>query len=63
MWKLFCDRCGKNITSEHRNDLTYHYIEKRYANHALCFGDFEICDECNEQLREWFYALRRSDNE
>ncbi len=59
MQRVFCDRCGKDITKALHCGLAYTYKELSRSNNALRFGDFEICDECNDQLRDWFYSIKK----
>lgn len=60
MQRTFCDRCGEEITQSYDCGLDiYTYIEKGHRNRAINNGHVELCEKCNNRLRDWFYHIKR----
>ncbi len=55
MVKIFCDRCGKEITNADNGYYSIHsYIHRRVGDSFHCdVNEGDICDECYNEFEEF----------
>lgn len=63
MVKRLCDKCGKEIYRNPYSQIVYPYYEITVHYALFNSSNFDLCDDCQKKLLDWFQSKEDCINE